>query len=73
MDSPLITYHLEIGEDVKGPFVAPSFWLESEDRMAGHSTSLDFNNGEGEVVTGDMPDSEDIRAQERLDCVNLWR
>jgi predicted ATPase len=32
---------------------------------------LDFNNGAGEVVTGEMPDEQDTRAQERLDSREL--
>ena len=66
---PLITYHLEIGEDAKGPFVSRESlsW-----RRASHGRPfkfLDFGRetpGMGEVITGDMPDEEDIRSEEKL-------
>lgn len=65
--SPLITYHLEIDEDAKGPFVARESlkW-----KRASHGQPfcfLDFSNGEGEVVTGEMPDEQDTRTPERLE------
>jgi predicted ATPase len=70
-DSPLITYHLEIGEDIKGPFVAREF-LSWKRALRGRPFNfLDFSNGEGEVVTGEMPDEQDTRAQERLDSREL--
>ena len=66
---PLITYHLEIGEDAKGPFVSRESlsW-----RRASHGRPfkfLDFGRetpGMGEVITGDMPDEEDTRSEEGL-------
>ena len=66
---PLITYHLEIGEDAKGPFVSRESlsW-----RRASHGRPfkfLDFGRetpGMGEVITGDMPDEEDTRSEEKL-------
>ncbi len=69
--SPLITYHLEIGEDAKGPLVARESlsWKRASDGRP--FNFLDFNNGEGEVVTGEMPDEQDTRAQERLDSREL--
>ena len=66
---PLITYHLEIGEDAKGPFVSRESlsW-----RRASHGRPfkfLDFGRetpGMGEVITWDMPDEEDTRSEEKL-------
>ena len=69
--SPLITYHLEIDEDVKGPFVAREFLSWKRASHGRPFNFLDFNNGEGEVVTGEMPDEQDTRAQERLDSREL--
>ena len=70
-DSPLITYHLEIDEDAKGPFVAREFLSWKRGAHGRPFKFLDFNNGAGEVVTGEMPDEQDTRAQERLDSREL--
>lgn len=66
-----ITYHLEISEDAKGPFVI-SEWLQW--RRGAHGRPfrfLDFANGEGQVVTGEQPDEKDQRVHERLDSREL--
>ena len=69
--TPLITYHLEIGEDLHGPFVSHE-WLRWKRQPRGRPfTFLDFQNGEGEVVTGDFPDENDARIRERLDSREL--
>ena len=70
-DSPLITYHLEIDEDTKGPFVAREFLSWKRGSYGRPFNFLDFRNGEGEVVTGDMPDAKDARTLERLDSREL--
>ena len=69
--SPVITYHLEIDEDAKGPFVAREFlgWKRGSHGQPFHF--LDFSSGEGEVVTGEMPDAEDTRTPEKLDSREL--
>ena len=68
---PPITYHLEIDEDLKGPFVARE-WLQWSRAGRGRPFRfLDFSNGAGEVVTGDLPDEHDERVQERLDSREL--
>ncbi len=64
--SPLITYHLEIDEDIKGPFVAREFLSWKRGSHGRPFNFLDFSHGEGEVITGDMPDEQDTRATERL-------
>jgi len=64
--APIITYHIEIEEDSKGPFVARE-WLQW--RRKGHGKPfrfLNFINGQGEVVTGDMPDEQDERVEEKM-------
>lgn len=70
-DSPLITYHLEIDEDIKGPFVAREFLRWKRASRGRPFNFLDFSNGAGEVVTGELPDEQDTRAQERLDSREL--
>lgn len=72
--SPLITYHLEIGEDIKGPFVARESLSWKRGSHGRPFYFLDFGKevpGSGEVVTGDMPDEEDTRTSERLDSREL--
>ena len=70
-ESPLITYHLEIDEDGKGPFVAREFLSWKRGSHGRPFNFLDFTRGEGEVVTGEMPDEEDTRTPERLDSREL--
>jgi predicted ATPase len=66
-DLPLITYHLAIEEDLKGPYVAEE-WLQWRRRPVGRPFRfLDFREGAGRVVSGEMPDEQDVRVDERLD------
>lgn len=64
---PLITYHIAIGEDTKGPYIAEE-WLQWRRKRNGKPFKfLDFKNGSGEVVTGESPDEKDERKEETLD------
>lgn len=66
-DDPLITYHIAIGEDAKGPYVAEE-WLQWRRKRSGKPFKfLDFRSGSGEVITGERPDEKDERRQETLD------
>jgi predicted ATPase len=66
-DSPLITYHLAITEGSRGPMVAEE-WLQWRRKEYGKPFKfLDFHQGQGRVVTGEMPDEHDVREQESLD------
>ncbi len=66
-DTPLITYHIAIDEAEKGPFIAEE-WLQWRRKEAGKPWRfLDFKNGSGQVITGDMPDEQDQRVEETLD------
>jgi predicted ATPase len=70
-DRPVITYHLEIGEDAKGPFVTRE-WLRWKRGSRGRPFNfLDFSQGAGGVVTGEQPDEQDERVEERLDSREL--
>lgn len=72
--TPLITYHLEIGEDAKGPYVAREFLSWKRGSHGRPFNFLDFGRetpGTGEVVTGDTPDEDDTRTAERLDSREL--
>jgi predicted ATPase len=65
-NSPIITYHLAIEEGRKGPYVAEE-WLQWRRGQRGQPFKfLDFKNGTGRVVTGEMPDEQDERMDEEL-------
>lgn len=70
-NSPLITYHLSIEEGLKGPFVKEE-WLQWRRKQRGQPFKfLDFKEGSGRVVTGEMPDEQDERIEERLDSSEM--
>lgn len=63
---PLITYYLAIDEDQSGPFVAAE-WLQWRRQSKGKPFRfLDFEMGQGEVVSGEAPDESDQRVEESL-------
>jgi predicted ATPase len=69
--TPLITYHLAIKEGPRGPLVQEE-WLHWKRGSYGHPFRfLDFHNGRGNVVTGEMPDAEDTRVEEQLDSPEM--
>ena len=65
-NSPIITYHLAIEEGKKGPYVAEE-WLQWRRGQRGQPFKfLNFKEGAGQVVTGEMPDEKDQRMEEKL-------
>jgi len=69
--SPLITYHLTIDERRKGPYVAEE-WLHWRRKQRGRPFRfLDFKEGAGGVVSGDVPDEQDHRIEEQLDSPEM--
>ena len=69
--TPLITYHLTIDENTKGPCVK-SEWLRW--RRGSQRTSfrfLDFQEGKGYVTAGEIPDEEDQRINEQLNDLSM--
>jgi predicted ATPase len=67
----LITYHLAIDEEQRGPIVADE-WLRWTRRAPAYPFKfLKFARGQGEVVSGEMPDDSDERIEERLDSPEL--
>jgi predicted ATPase len=69
--SPIITYHLEIEEDNKGPFIDKE-WLQWRRAASGRPFRfLSFSRGSGEVVSGEQPDEADERVTEALDSREL--
>ncbi len=66
--APIITYHLAIDENSKGPFVAEE-WLQWR-RQGSHGLPfkfLNFREGRGQVISGELPDEHDERIDEQLD------
>ena len=58
---PLITYHLAIDEGARGPIVAEE-WLQWKRGSHGRPFRfLDLKNGQGQAVSGEMPDEQDQR------------
>lgn len=69
--SPIITYHLAIDEETKGPVVAEE-WLQWRRGSYGKPFRfLDFTRGTGRVVSGDVPDAQDQRSPEDLDSPEM--
>ena len=68
---PLITYHLAISENSRGPFVAEE-WLQWRRLQRGKPFRfLEFREGSGRVVSGEMPDEQDVRIEEALDSPDM--
>jgi predicted ATPase len=68
---PIITYHLAIEENRKGPYVAEE-WLKWRRGQKGKPFNfLNFKDGRGQVITGEMPESEDERVEEILDSPEM--
>lgn len=66
--SSVIRYHIEIDEDAKGPFVHKEWLRWTRSPGSGRPfTFLDFSDGTGKVVSGDMPDERAKRVEETLD------
>ena len=69
--APLVVYHLAVDEGAKGPRVAEE-WLQWSRRGRGRPFRfLDFRDGAGSVLTGEMPDEQDERVEERLDSPEM--
>ncbi|HQE98313.1 MAG TPA: AAA family ATPase [Anaerolineae bacterium] len=62
-DLPLITYHLAIDEGARGPSVVEE-WLQW--RRGSHGKPfrfLEYHEGRGRAISGEMPDEEDQRVE----------
>lgn len=68
---PIITYHLALDEGKKGPFVAEE-WLQWRRGSYGKPFRfLDYKEGQGQAVSGEMPDEEDQRIEAPLRSSDL--
>ena len=69
--TPIITYHLAIGENTKGPYVDAE-WLQWRRGSRGKPFRfLDFQAGAGRVIAGEIPNEGDTRIDERLDDASM--
>ena len=64
--SPLITYHLEIEEQTRGPVVKREFLRWKRGHPAAPFHFLDYEYGQGKVITGEAPESKDERVETPL-------
>ena len=64
--SPLITYHLEIDESAGRPVVSHEFLRWTRGQAGKPFTFMDYRHGDGEVITGDMPEQDDSRVPRKL-------
>jgi predicted ATPase len=62
---------LAIDEAARGPFVAEEWLQWRRGRYGKPFRFLDFSNGAGQVVSGDMPDTQDQRVDEKLDSAEM--
>jgi predicted ATPase len=65
-DSYLITYHLEIDEQAKGPVVKREFLRWKRGHPAAPFHFLDYEYGKGRVITGEQPEPTDTRVEKPL-------
>ena len=65
--TPIITYHLAINEEKGGPYVETESLQWRRKSYGKPFRFLDFRQGEGSVITGEMPDEADTRTYEQLD------
>lgn len=68
---PIITYHLAIDEDDKGPFVAEEWLRWTRGRRGRPFRFLDYKRGEGSAISGEMPDEQDQRVETPLRSSDL--
>jgi len=71
LKAKLITYHIAINENQKGPYVAEE-WLQWKrgPRVGQPFRFLKFQEGKGQVVSGEVPDEED-RVEEQLTAPDM--
>ena len=66
-ETPLITYHLTIDEETRGPYVKAEWlrWRQGSRRKS--FRFLDFQEGKGYVTAGETPTEGNERIEEQLD------
>lgn len=57
----LITYHLEIDEEIKGPIISREWMRWKRGSPAAPFMFLNYKRGQGQVVSGEVPESKEKR------------
>lgn len=70
-DTPLITYHLEISEESKGPVVSREFLRWKRSHPGAPFYFLDYSRGKGKVMSGEQPESTDQRIEKPLSAPDV--
>lgn len=68
---PIITYYLAIDEGLRGPYVAEESLKWRRGRTGQPFHFLNFKEGKGEVISGEMPEKEDERIPQELDSPDI--
>ena len=63
---PIITYHLEVSEEKGRPVIAAEWMHWKRQSFGAPFRFLDYKNGIGEVITGELPEDVDTRANRAL-------
>ncbi|HEY9249081.1 MAG TPA: AAA family ATPase [Rariglobus sp.] len=64
--TPLITYHLELDETRRGPVVSREYLSWTRGGGGKPFRFLDYETGQGKVITGDQPEETDTRVERPL-------
>jgi predicted ATPase len=70
-ESPIITYHLAIDENGKGPLVAAEWLQWRRNQRSRPFRFLNFEKGAGHVISGEIPNESDPGAEEELTTPDL--
>jgi predicted ATPase len=71
-DQPLIVYHLAINEDPRGAAYVAEEWLQWKRGSWGKPFRfLEYHEGKGRAVSGEMPDAQDERREIPLNSADL--
>jgi predicted ATPase len=70
-DTPIITYYLAIDEGSRGPYVAEESLQWRRGQTGKPFKFLNFKEGIGEVISGDMPEKQDERIPQQLDTPDI--
>lgn len=70
-DYPLITYHLAVDETARGPVVVEEWLRWKRGRHGQPFRFLDYKNGQGRAISGELPDQQDQRVEVPLSSADL--
>ena len=70
-DGPLITYHLEVDESKGRPVVVREWLRWKRGKYGAPFRFLDYTDGSGYVVSGELPDTQDVRIEVPLSSPDI--